>query len=167
MDTLKKQTEIDYGVANPSIDYNQPPPMILNFKFPNTFLEVTNAILLKHNWKSAYSRASFSHVEQIDDDRIVLYRRKEFGQTNLHAWDEIIINRADKSVELSAVGPNPDGTMCKVETARFVEEADKTQMQTKVWDLQGMGADRVEVFKKQVKSLFNTMAFTKWHYEGN
>ena len=69
--------------------------MQLNYKFSQPFAQVCTGIMLKYAWEPRYSLTSVSHVEQLDDDRILMYRRKEQCNTWTQGWEQIILNRAD------------------------------------------------------------------------
>mgnify|MGYP004590305087 CR=1 FL=1 len=150
---------------NPGIDTSQPPSMLLSHTFQHPLTAIASGLVLKHIWEPSSHLTSFSHVEQLDDDRILMYRRKEHAQTWGQAWEQIVINRADQSVEVSAVGPNPDGSMVSVEVAQYTSAGEETKSALSIYDNQGKGLSRIEQYKMQLKNITDAIQFAAWNRE--
>ena len=68
--------------CNPEINVEAPPPMQFQYKFNSPFATVVGAIMQKNSWEPRTSLTTVSSVEQVDDDRIVMYRRHENYNTS-------------------------------------------------------------------------------------
>ena len=107
-----------------------------------------------------------SSVRQLDDDRVLIYRRHEsvhmFGTT----WESVIINRATSEIESRILSPNHDGTASTVERTVIKAGANaRSDASCEVFDTQGNGTAKVEIFKHQCLNLLKAIQFNKWASE--
>jgi len=75
------------------------------------FMDVCNAFMRKYDWEPANRLTTIEHVEQLDDDRIVLYRRHDHYNAPYTSFEQVFINRQNQSIESDFVGPNPNGSI--------------------------------------------------------
>ena len=94
-----------------------------------------------------------------------MYRRKEHCQTWGQAWDQIVINRADQSVEVSSVGANNDGSRVAVEVARYTSEGTGCKSALSIYENSVTGLGRIENYKKQIKQVTDAIQFASWNRE--
>ena len=106
---------IDKGLTNPDSGKGAPPALQFRYNFNAPFVSVCEAFLKKWNWEPANRLTTIERVEQLDDDRVVVYRRYDAFNAPFTSWEQIILNRANQSIEADVVGPNPNGTMYSVE----------------------------------------------------
>jgi hypothetical protein len=78
--------------------------------------------------------SSVNSVNQLDENKIVMYRRHEDSNTLLNSWEQIVIDREAGTVESSCVGPNPNGSMFTVEKSIYSSEGDNTTLESSVYD---------------------------------
>jgi len=88
------------------------------------------------------------------------------------AYERLIFNRQNKSIELAAVCDNFDGSEFAIETSVFHQDTGfksvsegTTSMDTFAQDNMGKNSVRVDVFKTQVRKVLQAMQFTKWDAE--
>ena len=74
---LKPDNVLLSHLANPELNTELPPVMQLQYKFASPFSTVCAALIRRDSWEPRTTLSSVSHVEQLDEDRIVMYRRKE------------------------------------------------------------------------------------------
>ena len=94
------------------------------------------AYLKKWNWEPASKLTTIERVEQLDDDRVVIYRRFDAYNAPFTSWEQIVMNRKEQSIEADVVGPNPNGTTYSVEKTVITPSAQAAQsvMDTYVYD---------------------------------
>ena len=122
--------------------------MLFKYTFAHNFGTVAEGFLKKFNWEPRTNFTSVSSVKQLDEDRILIYRRHEsvnvFGTT----WESVIINRATSEIESRILTPNFDGTTSTIErTVIKAGEESKSDASCEVFDTQGNGSAKVEIFK--------------------
>ena len=85
-----------------------------------------------------------------------------FGTT----WESVIINRATSEIESRILSPNLDGTTSTIERTMIkAGEESKSDASCEVFDTQGNGSAKVEIFKHQCVNLLKAIKFNKWATE--
>ena len=160
----------DKGVTNPELTQGIPASFQFRYAFKRPILSVCEAFMNKYNWEGPQKLTTIEKVEQLDDDRIVMYRRHDAYNAPFTTWEQVIINRQNQSIEADIVGPNPNGSTYSVEKTVYrpnlASKAEESLMDTYVLDVQGMGTGKVEAFKNQVVMRQNALQFTEWAKEG-
>jgi len=124
----------------------------LNFKytFAFPFLKACNAMMLKHNWELRTNFTSVDNVQQLDEDRIQFFRRLESVTSMEDSWERVIYDRSTKEIETRICGPNGDGSVYTIERTVLAPKSEETtDVNTYIYDVQGNGQWKVEVFRKQ------------------
>jgi hypothetical protein len=88
---------------------------------------------------------------------VLYYRRLQSTNTFGHTWEQVIINRATQTIETEVVGPNHDLSRYTVEKQVIQQSGDAASMNTYVYDTQGNGTAKVEVFKNQCIQLLKAI----------
>ena len=105
-------------------------------------------------------------VEQLDEDRVLMVRRHDLFNAPFTTWEQVILNRQNQSIESSTVGPNPNGSHYTVERTvlrpNLATKDTQSLMDTFVFDVQGAGTAKVELFKNRVVQLRKTLQFSEW-----
>ena len=157
------------GLANPELAQGVPAPLQFHYAFNTPLLTVCEALFNKYNWENSSRSTTIEKVEQLDDDRILVVRRHNIYNAPVYTWEQIILNRQNQQVEQSIVGANPNKSQFVVETSIFrpnlASKAVQTLMDTFVYDVQGNGNAKVEVFKNQVIQIRKAMKFNEWAAE--
>lgn len=85
---------------------------------------------------------------------------KAFGDT----WEEVTINRQTKEIETKILQGNPDHTSSALERTLITpaQEEGRTMVETSVFDCQGNGSAKIEVFKNQCSLLMTAIKFDGW-----
>ena len=125
----------------------------------------------KWHWERANKLTTWTNVQQLDADRILLYRRQEDAGVDAGSYvlEQIVINRQNNQIESSIVGPNPNGTNWVSEF--YVLRPDMTTkepitiMDNYVHWTHGKGTGKVERFKKDCMLIMRAMQFNKWAAE--
>lgn len=108
--TIKPSTwsNVDKKYLNPEARPGVPPAMLFKHTLHHDFLTCNVALIQKFNWENRSSISTFDTVKQLDDDRVLIYRRRQYASQVGTVWERIVINRATKEVETSLVQPNKD-----------------------------------------------------------
>ena len=95
-----------------------------------------------------------------------MIRRHDVFNAPYTTWEQVILNRQNQSIESSTVGANPKGTPYTVERTvlrpNLATKDTQTLMDNFVFDVQGAGTSKVELFKNRVIQLRKTLQFTEW-----
>lgn len=157
---------VDKGVVNPELTQGAPAALQFHYTFKTPFTSIAEAFLNKYNWEAPNHLTTVEKVEQLDDDRILMYRRHDTYNAPLTSWEQVIINRQNSQIESSIVGANPNGSTFTVETTvlrpNLASKTVSSLMDTYVYDVQGMGSSKVEIFKNQVVKLQKALKFNEW-----
>lgn len=146
-----KLNKVDMGLANPELNQGTPPVLQFRYAFNTPFCSLAKAFVKKYNWEAPSHLTTVEKVEQLDDDRILIYRRHDIYNAPYTTWEQILINRQNKSIEADIVGPNPNGSIYTIEKTVYrpnmTSETVQSLMDTFVYDVQGAGTSKVEIFK--------------------
>ena len=143
--------KVDKGLANPELGQDHPAVLQFRYTFNTPFTNMCSAFLKKHEWDAPNRLTTIEKVEQLDEDRVVIYKRHDIYNAPFTSWEQVIINRQNSSIEAEFIGPNPNGTTYTTErTVLRPNLASKTigsLMDTYIYDVQGSGTSKVEIFK--------------------
>lgn len=137
------------GKLNPE-GVEKVPLFHITHRFANmNFLNICNGILYKNFWETKRQFTSIAHVQQVDDDRVVVWRR-HVDWCNIWAlgYERIIFNRANKTVETSYMAMNPDGSEYQIEKTTVNEDGQLNQI---VYDVQGNREGRLDMLKYTIQ----------------
>ena len=141
---------VDSNLTNPENYSGVPASLHFKYQFPHNFTTVADGFLKKYNWEPRTQITTVSSIKQLDEDRIMFYRRKEginfFGTT----WEQVTINRVTQEIESRVISPHADKlTFSTVERTVYKPSATegKADVDTEIFDVQGNGSIKVEVFK--------------------
>lgn len=67
---------VDKGLMTPELEDNFV-PLQFRFTFNGPFTQVAEGFLKKHHWEGRDTMTSVNNIKQLDDDRLVFYRRRE------------------------------------------------------------------------------------------
>ena len=70
---------VDRQYVNPEVRPGVPPAMLFKYTAPHAFLAVAQGFLQKYNWESRLTLTTVHDVKQLDEDRIVIYRRHQLA----------------------------------------------------------------------------------------
>lgn len=118
------------------------------------FANVCSAFFAKYNWESAAKLTTIEKVEQLDDDRIVMYRRHDYYNAPFISFEQVLINRQNQSIESDFVGPNPNGSTYSVSKTvirpNLATKTVQSLIDQFIYDVQGQGLAKVEIFKNEL-----------------
>lgn len=86
--------QIDISLANTENIPGNPPSMLFKYTFAHNFVTIADGFLKKYNWEPRTNLTTVSSVRQLDDDRVLIYRRHESVNLYGTTWESVIINRA-------------------------------------------------------------------------
>ena len=119
----------------------------------------------KNNWETRSSLTTHEGVEQLDDDRVVFYRRITSYSSKHPGWEKVTIDRAAQSITAESMAPNYDGSVSSptVSVISPVEgSSEQTAFRVNLWETGGNGSARVEGFKTQCLRLLKSVQFQNW-----
>ena len=80
--------KVDLGFANPELNQGAPPVLQFRYASNNTpFCRVAKAFIKKYNWELPSHLTTVEKVEQLDDDRILMYRRHDIYNAPYTTWE--------------------------------------------------------------------------------
>lgn len=68
---------VDRNLPNPENYPGMPPALLFKYTFPHEFATCAEGFIKKFNWEPRTNLTTVSSIKQIDDDRIMFYRRHE------------------------------------------------------------------------------------------
>jgi len=157
----------DFSLRKPAMLPGMPPLLKFYYTFNFDIATVARATMLQHNWETRTRLTTVEHVQQLDDDRVVFYRRKVTSSHGVQHWEQVVIDRSNMTVTASKVGENLDKSMYTSEKLEFVgvEGGEKTCLTAKLYDVDGDGAGKVDAFKNTVARMIKATQFDKWSQE--
>ena len=168
---MRAQTmnDIDLGLTNPDFERGHPALVNFSYKFKLPWLKVAEGMLRMQDFENKTRLTSIAGCDQIDDDRIVLYRRTEFSNSKDLLYEQIVVNRQNMSIENDRLIQNPNGTTSLME--RQLLRPDLTMKKplavfdSYLHDFNGNQAESVENFKTQVGRITKSMLWAQWAKE--
>ena len=98
-----------------------------------------------------------------------MYRRHDTYNAAFTSWERILVNRQNSSLEAEFVGPNPNGSTYTTERTvirpNLESKTVSSLMDSYIYDVQGNGSAKVEIFKNQVLRLQKAIKFNEWSQE--
>ena len=148
---LKK---IDKGLANPELGQGIPATLQFRYTFKTPIASMAEAFVKKYQWEMPTRHTVIEKVEQLDADRIIMYRRHDIYNAPFITWEQVLINRQNQSIESDIVGANPNGTPYSISKTvlrpNLATKTVETLMDQYVFDVQGRHTGSVDLFKQQV-----------------
>ena len=126
---------------------------------------------MRAHWEKRTQLTSVISAEQLDDDRVLIYRRVDHVEAIVPStYERIILNRQNLTAESTVIAPNPDRTETVVEQTTFhadtpVKNSTSTHMDTFAYECQGSLNGRVDIFKTHVQRIIQAMKFKEWSEE--
>lgn len=84
---------VDRKYANPEARPGVPAAMLFKYTFPHNFLTISEGFIKKFNWENRSNLTTVDTVQQLDDDRVLIWRRADSCQISGTTWERIVINR--------------------------------------------------------------------------
>ena len=67
--------------------------MLFRYNFKMPFLTVCQGVIRKFNWEQSRYLTTIEKVEQLDEDRVLIYRRYDTFDAMFTSWEQVLINR--------------------------------------------------------------------------
>ena len=140
------------------------PVFRFQYKFNNeSFMNLCNGVLYKHYWEPKTRFTSVPHVQQMDDDTVVVWRRSmDWHNSWAYGFERVTFNRATKKVETSFIMKNPNGTEHMVEKTIIDQDGNLDQY---MYDVQGLRDAKLEHLKVSLEQIHRAMKFVKYDRE--
>ena len=161
-------SDVDLGVLNPDFHQGHPALIQFSYKFGQPWLKVAEGMLRIQDYEARSRLTSIAKVEQLDDDRLVIYRRSEFSNVSPLLYEQILVNRQNMSIENDRLIQNPNGETSLLERQLLRPECgpkSNAVLDSYLHDYNGSQVDSVENFKNTVGRIMRTMNFMKWDRE--
>ena len=156
----------DFSLASSQMLPGMPPCMQFHYTFNQSFSTLARVSLLMNNWEARTRLTSIENVQQLDDNKIIFYRRRALATSPNQVWEQVVIDREAKTISTSRVGPNRDGSTYTVQKdVVSAVEGDKARLDTYQWDVEGNGSAKVEMFKNLCVRMLKTVKFEQWSNE--
>ena len=82
-----KTSKVNHGLANPELSQGTPPVLQFRYTFNVPFVAMTEAFIKKYNWEAPTHLTTIEKIEQLDDDRILIYRRHDVYNAPYTTWE--------------------------------------------------------------------------------
>lgn len=155
---------MERNLTNPENIPGAPPALLFKYAMPHDFATICTGFLKKFNWEPRSAFTAVHSVKQVNEDSIVFYRRHENVQAYGDTWEQVTINRKTKEIESRILQANPDHSASALERTVITPspEEGRSSVETEVFDCQGNGSAKVEVFKHQCSLLIKAIKFNEW-----
>lgn len=133
---------------------------LYNYQFPT----VAAAFLNKYTYEPRTQLTTFSGVTQLDDDRVMFYRRVESVHASHPTYERVTYNRADKTITNEVVLPEPGNNERLFERGVFqaTEEGDQTVQNHFIIDHQSSKTLKIDLFKIGVEKVIKAIKFAQF-----
>ena len=98
---------------------NRPPVIKMDYTYLFPFNTIATGYFKKYNYEPRIQLHTIAAVNQVDDDTLVYYRRREHLQDPVHAWERVTINRKNKTMTAENMGINSNGTEGSIDFHTF------------------------------------------------
>lgn len=161
--------DVDFGLKNHHLDQGHPALIQFSHKFCQPWLKVAEGMLRIQDYESRNRLTSVARVDQLDEDRIVIYRRSEFSTIDDLGYEMITLNRQNMSIENDRVICNSNGSTSIMERQllrpQMPTKDNVTVLDSYLYDYGGSQAGSIEAFKNTIGRISNTINFMKWDKE--
>jgi hypothetical protein len=141
--------------------------MQFHYTFNHSFSTLARVSLQMNNWEPRTRFSTVEHVQQLDDDKLVFYRRKATSASFAEVWEQVVIDREAKTISTSIMGANRDGSTYTAQKDVVTGlEGDKARLDTYLWDVEGNGSGKIEMFKNLCVRMLKAVKFEQWSNEG-
>lgn len=140
------------------------PVLQFQYSYGYPFTTVAAGFLQKYNYESRTSLTSTTGVEQLDDDRFVLYRRVETVFTDQLNYERVIYDRRNGgTITSELIRPRPGGErVFERGVIESQEEGAKALHNHFIYDHQGIKTWKVDFFKNGVERLIKAIKFAEY-----
>ena len=122
----------------------------LQYTYKHPLMTIASAFLRKYNWESKLQLSTIAHAEQLDADRVLMYRRHENNMQEGVGWEKIILDRNSGVVSENVV-MKPCGSTYVFEKSVMSPSGSNTVLDQFVYNAAGNKTGQVEIFKKSIE----------------
>ncbi len=137
----------------------QHPAAIFQYRYNYDFLTVATGFLKKYNYEPRVLLTSVAKVEQIDDDRFVIYRRQETAYKPDINFEKVIFNRANNTITSELVVDGLGGAEKALERSVLSAEDGTVVQRHLLLDHQGMKSFKMDFFKAGIEKTLKAIKF--------
>lgn len=139
------------------------PILQFQYKYPYNFATIAAGFVQKYNYEPRTHLTTTTGVQQLDDDRVVFYRRSDTMFSNNLCWERVTIDRRNGGVITSElIRPRPDGERLYERGVLEGQEGESTLHNHFVFDHQGIKTWKVEFFKLGVEKVLKAIKFAQF-----
>lgn len=139
------------------------PVLQFQYKYPYNFATIASAFVQKYNYEPRTHLTTTNGVQQLDEDRIMFYRRSDTIFSNELSYERVIIDRRNGGVITSELlRPRPGGERLFERGVLEGQEGDSTLHNHFVFDHQGIKTWKIEFFKLGVEKVLKAIKFAQF-----
>ena len=139
------------------------PVLQFQYRYPHSFGTIAAAFVQKYNYEPRTHLTTTTNVQQLDEDRVMFYRRSDTVLSNQISYERVIIDRRNGGVITSElIKPRPGGERLFERGVIEAQEGEATLHNHFVFDHQGIKTWKVEFFKLGVEKILKAVKFAQF-----
>ena len=139
------------------------PVLQFQYKYPYNFATIAAAFVQKYNYEPRTHLTSTTGIQQLDEDRVIFYRRSDSVLTSDITYERVIIDRRNGgAITSELLRPRPGGERLFERGVIQAQEGDATLHNHFVFDHQGIKTWKVEFFKLGVQKVLKAIKFAQF-----
>lgn len=142
------------------------PVVQFQYTYHYPFSVLAQAFLSKYSYEPRTHLTTASNVQQLDDDRIMFYRKVESVFTDEMNYERVIIDRRDGGkITSELIKPRTGGERLFERGVIEAKGDDQAVHNHYIYDHQGIKTWKVEFFKNGVERLIKAIKFSQFEKE--
>jgi|LauGreDrversion4_2_1035121.scaffolds.fasta_scaffold457979_2 hypothetical protein len=157
---LEKHVNVDTPIdeAHPVLQFQ--------YKYPYAFGTIAAAFVQKYNYEPRTHLTTTTNIQQLDEDRVMFYRRADQINTDQISYERVIIDRRDGGkITSELIRPRPGGERLFERGVIEGQSGDNTLHNHFVFDHQGIKTWKVEFFKLGVEKIIKAVKFAQFEQQ--
>jgi hypothetical protein len=156
---LEKHVNLDQPIdeAHPVLQFQ--------YLYPYNFSTIAAAFVQKYNYEPRTHLTTTTQVQQLDEDRVMFYRRSDQIFNNNFSYERVIIDRRNGGkITSELIRPRP-GSERLFERGVIEAQEGNTIHNHFVFDHQGIKTWKVEFFKLGVEKVLKAIKFSQFEQQ--
>jgi hypothetical protein len=157
---LEKHVNLDQPIdeAHPVLQFQ--------YLYPYNFSTIAAAFVQKYNYEPRTHLTTTTQVQQLDEDRVMFYRRSDQIFNNNFSYERVIIDRRNGGkITSELIRPRPGSERLFERGVIEAQEGNNTIHNHFVFDHQGIKTWKVEFFKLGVEKVLKAIKFSQFEQQ--
>ncbi len=142
------------------------PVLQFQYQYPYNFSTIAAAFVQKYNYEPRTHLTTTTQVQQLDEDRVMFYRRSDQVFNNTFSYERVIIDRRNGGkITSELLRPRPGSERLFERGVIEAQEGNNTIHNHFVFDHQGIKTWKVEFFKLGVEKVLKAIKFSQFEQQ--